>query len=122
MKTKLENSVKKTMAILLMILLIFLMLPAGALAVETAEDSVITTQGENELPLDIFDEEPVWGDINDDNSVDAIDALQALRHAVHQIYLTGDDYVRGNVNKDDAVDSLDGLLILQFSVGLIANF
>lgn len=122
MKTKQEKGNIKHMAIFLIALMIFLMLPVGGLAAETVEDSVLTTQGENELPLDIFDEEPVWGDINDDNSVDAKDALQALRHAVHQIRLTGDDYNRGNVNKDNAVDSLDGLLILKFSVGFITNF
>lgn len=122
MRRKQQNRVINYLSIFLITLLIFLMLPAGVLAVGTTEDPVLITQGDNELPLDIFDEEYDLGDINRDNRVDAIDALQALRHAVHQIQLMGDDYTRGNVNKDNAVDSLDGLLILQFSVGMVTDF
>ena len=60
------------------------------------------------------------GDINADGSIDAIDALQALRHAVKQITLYGNTFVRANVDtSDDQVNAKDALMILQKSVGLI---
>ncbi len=64
----------------------------------------------------------VYGDVNEDGTVDAVDALWALQAAVGKRELTESGFAAANVNGDAGVDAKDALLILKKAVGKIDRF
>lgn len=91
-------------------------------------DGMEVASGHNPLNSENF---PVWGDINNDTSVDAIDVLMAIRSATGAITLTDDQLARCNVAPlvagkpealfDDDCNVADLLLIQAKALGAI-NF
>ena len=67
-------------------------------------------------------DEPSWGDVNADGSVDAADALMALQALVKLRTLNDLEYGVAEVSGDHVVDASDALYILQRGVRLIDRF
>ena len=85
----------------------------------------VTTEDGNKKAfcfINVSEENGMLGDINQDGSINASDALLALRHAVKEIVLSGDQFIRADVTKDNVVNASDALQILRYSVKEITAF
>ena len=58
----------------------------------------------------------LYGDVNEDGSINAIDALMVLQHSVKLIELVDDQFMAADVDASDRVNSTDALYILMYSV------
>ena len=64
----------------------------------------------------------MYGDVNQDGTVDAKDALLVLKAAVGKATLTNEQRVLANVDGDGAINAKDALLILKKAVNKIDKF
>lgn len=64
----------------------------------------------------------IYGDADNNGSVDSSDALLVLKASVGISSLEGKGFVKGDVNCDSNISSDDALLILKKSVGIISEF
>ncbi len=64
----------------------------------------------------------LYGDIDNNESVDTTDALLALQYSVDKITLTEEQIIYGDVDGSSNIDATDALLILQYSVDKIIKF
>jgi hypothetical protein len=83
------------------------------------QDTVLTENYELKVQTD---QEYLFGDVNNDKTVNAVDALIALQGALGQIQLDDTQKVVANVDGIPILDASDSLMILQFAVGKIQKF
>ncbi len=63
-----------------------------------------------------------YGDVNGDGSINSSDALLILQASTGIVTFTSSQKTRADVNNDDNVNSSDALLVLGRAVGLIDIF
>ncbi len=103
--------------------------PQAIQAARTAYDSLTDTQKQlvtNLAKLEQWEQQPspklLYGDVNQDQSINAKDALMILKSAVGKIVLTESQQELAELNGDGAINAKDALLVLQKSVGKIETF
>ena len=64
----------------------------------------------------------IFGDANNDGSVDTLDAVLVQKYTAERILLTAEQIYAADVNKDGVADTLDAILIQQFAAGIISVF
>ncbi len=98
-------------------------------AARTAYDSLTDTQKQlvtNLAKLEQWEQQDpqkiLYGDVNQDESVDAKDALMILKSAVGKITLTEAQRELAELNGDGVINAKDALLVLKKAVGKIETF
>lgn len=79
-----------------------------------AQSVVVMYQGKKLPPITVKIREFLYGDLNNDGTVDSMDALLVLEHDTDLRLLPENMYAFADVNDDGIVDSLDALEILQY--------
>ena len=69
-----------------------------------------------------YNNEPIVGDLNGDNSVDVLDATLVQKHSSGTADLTEKQLAAADVNSDNNVDILDAIEIQKFAAGKITEF
>jgi len=64
----------------------------------------------------------IFGDVDEDGSIDALDASYVLKHCVGKILLTGIGLGAADVSGNGSIFAYDASLILQYVAGLITTF
>ena len=68
------------------------------------------------------EDEIIYGDVNNDESINAEDALCALKHAAKLELLDDEALVRADVDGNKVVDAADALWILKYAAKLVTSF
>lgn len=97
----------------------------GSIDVKAGDVLLITLYGDEAGTFGcvaMYAEEIVYGDVNDDGSVNYLDAYLVMNYSVGNITEDALDLAAADVNNDGAVNYLDAYLIMNKSVGNIDSF
>lgn len=87
------------------------------------EPTTVATVEEKTAKVTVEDAAPaLWGDANNDGTVDTMDALAIMQHDAELSELSEAGLALADVNNDDAVDTMDALAIMQYDAELITEF